>query len=221
MGQLCRDVCSHRITLSAPPLDGRRWGVQGRAARPERGSRLAPCIMWTVVLCPPIKQRFPWATRSCAAMASRRPRHRRCVSLAARACAAAAGGADRAGDMKWRRSSMRRTTATATTTPRSASSTGGPSPDLMMPGQQPRLAVMAEPISIPPERPAWQRRVRDDDAHGSIPPTSRASITSAPSWPWWRRKIGAVEAIYRTPDDLVTEGTRRTSYLPHGQAAHA
>ena len=95
--------------------------------------------------------------------------------------------------------------------------TGGPSPDLMMPGQQPRLAVMAEPISTPPERQYAQGVGVTTTRMARILPTVKSlNYLGAILAVVEARKAGAVEAIYRTPDDHVTEGTRSNLFIFRG-----
>ena len=95
--------------------------------------------------------------------------------------------------------------------------TGGASPDFMMPAQQPSLAVMVHPIKPAPASQytdgVWVTTTRIE----RIMPTVKSlnyigaimAVTEA-------QKAGAVEAIYRTPDDTVTEGTRSNLFVFRG-----
>ncbi len=92
--------------------------------------------------------------------------------------------------------------------------TGGPSPDLMMPGQRPSLAVMIEPISPPPAR-QYAEGVGVTTTHMAriLPTVKSLNYLGAILAVVEARKADAVEAIYRTPDGLVTEGTRSNLFI--------
>jgi len=95
--------------------------------------------------------------------------------------------------------------------------TGGPSPDFLMPGQQPSLAVMVEPVALPPVRQYTEGVGVTTTRIARILPTVKSlnylgailAVNEA-------LKAGAVEAIYRTPDEHVTEGTRSNLFIFRG-----
>ncbi len=95
--------------------------------------------------------------------------------------------------------------------------TGGLSPDFMMPAQQSSLAVMVSPI-----KPAsiqsyvdgvWVTTTRIERI---MPTVKSLNYIGAIMAVGEANKVGAIEAIYRTPDDLVTEGTRSNLFLVRG-----
>ena len=227
--QLCRDVCSHRITVRTP-LDGRRWGVQGRAARPQRGSMTSPVYYVDGRFVPADQQRFPGRPGHHARLWHLRfPAHLspRALQVARARAAAGASSAEQIGlAMPW---SVGEVEAIVHETndrngyddARSHRRDRRAFANLMMPEQQPRLAVMAEPISIPPER-QYAQGVGVTTAHGAHPAHGQE-----PQLP--RRHLGRgggarlAQSRRSTarPTTTSQKGALEPLHLPHGQAAHA
>lgn len=95
--------------------------------------------------------------------------------------------------------------------------TGGPSPDFMTPGDQPSLLVMITPITQ--SQAAAQAvgvKVTTVEMDRVLPTVKSINYMGAVMAVEAAKREGAVEAIYRTPEGLLTEGTRANLFVFQG-----
>ncbi|MBX3012380.1 MAG: aminotransferase class IV [Caldilineaceae bacterium] len=95
--------------------------------------------------------------------------------------------------------------------------TGGPSDDFMTPPQTPSLVVMITPIhsSIAPQQAAGVK-VTTVAMERILPTVKSINYMGAVMAVEQAKQQGAVEAIYRTPDGRLTEGTRANLFAFRG-----
>lgn len=95
--------------------------------------------------------------------------------------------------------------------------TGGPSPDFMMPAGKSRLSVMVHPLQAsPPQMRLEGVTVVTTRLDRILPTVKSLNYLGAIVAVSEARKSGAVEAIYRLPDDTVTECTRSNLFIFRG-----
>ena len=95
--------------------------------------------------------------------------------------------------------------------------TGGLSGDFMLPQGRSSLAVMVHPISPCPEKLYRDgAAVITTDVERTMPTVKSLNYMGAIMAVREAEKVGAVEAVYRTPDGYVTEGTRSNLFLIRG-----
>ena len=92
--------------------------------------------------------------------------------------------------------------------------TGGAADDFMTPQQRPTLIVMVNPIVIPaPEQQSHGVKVITTRIERMMPTVKSLNYITAIMAMQAARRVGAVEAIYRTADDRITEGTRANFFI--------
>ena len=92
--------------------------------------------------------------------------------------------------------------------------TGGAADDFMTPQQHPTLIVMVNPIGIPaPEQQSHGVKVITTRIERMMPTVKSLNYITAIMAMQAARRVGAVEAIYRTADDRITEGTRANFFI--------
>ena len=92
--------------------------------------------------------------------------------------------------------------------------TGGAADDFMTPQQRPTLIVMVNPIGIPaPEQQSHGVKVITTRIERMMPTVKSLNYIAAIMAMQAARRVGAVEAIYRTADDRITEGTRANFFI--------
>lgn len=92
--------------------------------------------------------------------------------------------------------------------------TGGAADDFMTPQQRPTLIVMVNPIGIPaPEQQSHGVKVITTRIERMMPTVKSLNYITAIMAMQAARRVGAVEAIYRTADDRITEGTRANFFI--------
>jgi len=92
--------------------------------------------------------------------------------------------------------------------------TGGAADDFMTPQQRPTLIVMVNPIGIPaPEQQIHGVKVITTRIERMMPTVKSLNYITAIMAMQAARRTGAVEAIYRTADDRITEGTRANFFI--------
>lgn len=92
--------------------------------------------------------------------------------------------------------------------------TGGAADDFMTPQQRPTLIVMVNPIVIPaPEQQSHGVKVITTRIERMMPTVKSLNYIAAIMAMQAARRVGAVEAIYRTADDRITEGTRANFFI--------
>lgn len=92
--------------------------------------------------------------------------------------------------------------------------TGGAADDFMTPQQRPTLIVMVNPIGIPaPEQQSHGVKVITTRIERMMPTVKSLNYITAIMAMQAARRVGAVEAIYRTADDHITEGTRANFFI--------
>jgi branched-chain amino acid aminotransferase len=92
--------------------------------------------------------------------------------------------------------------------------TGGAADDFMTPQQRPTLIVMVNPIGIPaPEQQIHGVKVITTQIERMMPTVKSLNYITAIMAMQAARRVGAVEAIYRTADDRITEGTRANFFI--------
>ena len=92
--------------------------------------------------------------------------------------------------------------------------TGGAADDFMTPQQRPTLIVMVNPIGIPaPEQQIHGVKVITTRIERMMPTVKSLNYITAIMAMQAARRVGAVEAIYRTADDRITEGTRANFFI--------
>lgn len=95
--------------------------------------------------------------------------------------------------------------------------TGGPSDDFMTPSQQPSLLVMITPIkSSMAQQQAAGAKVTTVTMDRVLPTVKSINYMGAVMAVEEAKRQGAVEAIYRTHDDRLTEGTRANLFAFRG-----
>ena len=92
--------------------------------------------------------------------------------------------------------------------------TGGAADDFMTPQQRPTLIVMVNPIGTPaPEQKNHGVKVITTRIERMMPTVKSLNYITAIMAMQAARRVGAVEAIYRTADDRITEGTRANFFI--------
>jgi branched-chain amino acid aminotransferase len=92
--------------------------------------------------------------------------------------------------------------------------TGGAADDFMTPQQRPTLIVMVNPIGMPaPEQQSQGVKVITTQIERMMPTVKSLNYITAIMAMQAARRVGAVEAIYRTADDRITEGTRANFFI--------
>lgn len=92
--------------------------------------------------------------------------------------------------------------------------TGGAADDFMTPQQRPTLIVMVNPIGIPaPEQQSHGVKVITTRIERMMPTVKSLNYITAIMAMQAARRVGAVEAIYRTADNRITEGTRANFFI--------
>jgi branched-chain amino acid aminotransferase len=95
--------------------------------------------------------------------------------------------------------------------------TGGPSADFMTPADQPSLLVMITPIkSSMAQQQAEGAKVTTVTIDRVLPTVKSINYMGAVMAVEAAKRQGAVEAIYRTHDDRLTEGTRANLFAIRG-----
>lgn len=95
--------------------------------------------------------------------------------------------------------------------------TGGPSDDFMTPHSQPSLVVMITPIKINvAAQQAQGAKVTTVVMERILPTVKSINYMGAVMAVEEAKRQGAVEAIYRTPDGRLTEGTRANLFALRG-----
>ncbi len=95
--------------------------------------------------------------------------------------------------------------------------TGGASEDFMTPPAQPTLVVMVNLIApTPPEQYTQGVKVITTQIDRIMPTVKSLNYITAIMAMQTARPLGAVEAIYRTADDRLTEGTRANFFVFQG-----
>jgi branched-chain amino acid aminotransferase len=92
--------------------------------------------------------------------------------------------------------------------------TGGPSSNFMTPQNKPSLIVMVQPVN-PYSEDVYQRgtKVVTTTVERAMPTVKSINYIGAIFAMKSADPVGAVEAIYRTPQDTVTEGTRSNLFV--------
>jgi branched-chain amino acid aminotransferase len=92
--------------------------------------------------------------------------------------------------------------------------TGGPSSNFMTPQGRPSLIVMIHPVQ-PYSDEVFQRgaKVVTTTVERAMPEVKSINYIGAIFAMKSAEVVGAIEAIYRTPQDIVTEGTRSNLFL--------
>ena len=92
--------------------------------------------------------------------------------------------------------------------------TGGAADDFMTPQQRPTLIVMVNPIGTSaPEQQSHGVKVITTRIERMMPTVKSLNYITAIMAMQAARRVGAVEAIYRTADDRITEGTRANFFI--------
>jgi len=95
--------------------------------------------------------------------------------------------------------------------------TGGAADDFMTPQQRPTLVVMVNPIGpAAPEQQACGVKVITTRIERMMPTVKSLNYITAIMAMQAAKRVGAVEAIYRTGDDRITEGTRANFFIVRG-----
>lgn len=95
--------------------------------------------------------------------------------------------------------------------------TGGPSDDFMTPHHQPSLVVMITPIkSSPAQQQAEGVKITTVAMDRVLPTVKSINYMGAVMAVEAAKRQGAVEAVYRTPDGRLTEGTRANLFAFRG-----
>lgn len=95
--------------------------------------------------------------------------------------------------------------------------TGGPSDDFMTPHHQPSLVVMITPIkSSPAQQQAEGVKITTVEMDRILPTVKSINYMGAVMAVEAAKRQGAVEAVYRTPDGRLTEGTRANLFAFRG-----
>lgn len=95
--------------------------------------------------------------------------------------------------------------------------TGGPSDDFMTPHHQPSLVVMITPIkSSPAQQQAEGVKITTVAMDRILPTVKSINYMGAVMAVEAAKRQGAVEAVYRTPDGRLTEGTRANLFAFRG-----
>jgi len=95
--------------------------------------------------------------------------------------------------------------------------TGGPSPDFMTPQGKPSLLVMITPItSSQAEAQAAGVKITTVEMARVLPTVKSINYMGAIMAVEAAKRAGAVEAVYRTPDGVLTEGTRANLFVFKG-----
>ncbi len=97
--------------------------------------------------------------------------------------------------------------------------TGGAADDFMTPPNRPTLAVLIEPIA-PSSNDQYTKGVKlvTTELERIMPTVKSLNYITAIMAMKEAKKAGAVEALYRTKDGRVTEGTRANFFIIRGQA---
>lgn len=95
--------------------------------------------------------------------------------------------------------------------------TGGPSPDFMTPTGNSSLIVMITPITSD-QTAMWEQGVKITTVEMDrvLPTVKSINYLGAVMAVEAAKREGAVEAVYRTPDGLLTEGTRANLFVFKG-----
>ena len=92
--------------------------------------------------------------------------------------------------------------------------TGGVSSSFMMPEDNTTLAVMVEPVKpVPQQTQIDGAAVTTTDIPRVMPTIKSLNYLGAILAVREAMRVGAIEAVYRTPDGLVTEGTRSNLFI--------
>lgn len=95
--------------------------------------------------------------------------------------------------------------------------TGGPADDFMTPHHQPSLVVMITPIkSSPAQQQAEGVKITTVAMDRILPTVKSINYMGAVMAVEAAKRQGAVEAVYRTPDGRLTEGTRANLFAFRG-----